>query len=135
MITIYKILSTILGIISIMMMEVMINSTLFGQVIGMGVGYLVAGSFWVIFISTLILEGILFFQEYKVKVGTINICIIFISVVFGLVNLIYNPINPETYSYEPEQWYIVIQIIYNLIFYGLLVFKSGYIVMNRIVKR
>jgi hypothetical protein len=134
MIIIYKILTVILGVISIMMMEVMINSTLFGQVIGMGVGYLVAGSFWVILISTLILECILFFQEYKVKVGIINIWIIVLFVIFGVINLIYNPINPETYSYEPEQWYIVIQIIYNIIFYGLLVFKAGYIFTNKIVK-
>lgn len=131
MIIIYKIISSVLLLLTVINSEIILNSSVLGYKIDMGLAYIVAGLFWICFIVVLIIDLILKLQGYKLVLFKINYVLIFIFIVFLIINIIYNPINPINYRYEPATWYTITESIYNISFYGLIIIKSIYSIFFR----
>jgi hypothetical protein len=134
MIIIYKIISSILLLLTLINSEIIFNSSVLGYEIDMGLAYIAAGMFWFCFIVVLIIDLILKLQGYKLVLFKINYVLIFLFIIFLIINLIYNPINPTNYRYEPATWYVITELIYNIGFYGLIIVKSIYSIFFQIRK-
>jgi hypothetical protein len=102
----------------------MLNSSILSYKVDMGIAYLAIGLFWLTLIISFVLDLTLRIKGEKVKLFKINYIIFSIFMIFTLINLMYNPVNTATYIYEPAQWYKIIEFIYNICFYGLILVKS-----------
>lgn len=123
---IYKIINLTLVILTLINIELKFSSSILSYKVDMGIAYLAIGLFWLTLIISLVLDLTLRIKGEKVKLFKINYIILGVFIIFTLVNLIYNPINPTTYIYEPAQWYKITELIYNICFYGLILVKSIY---------
>jgi hypothetical protein len=130
----YKIVNIMLIITSLIMIEIMINSSLFGQVINMGVWF-VAGLIFVINILIAIFLDINFLiKGYKVK-KYIWFYGAALLVVIGLyiLGILYPPtISMEAIGYIQNPTYYNIQPIFFLLFFMSIIFKSIMSLMLRI---
>lgn len=124
MTTIYKIINFALTILTLISIELMLNSSILSYKVDMGIAYLAIGLFWLTLIIYFILDLTLRIKGEKVKLFEINYIIFSIFMIFTLINLIYNPVNTATYIYEPAQWYKIVGFVYNICFYGLILVKS-----------
>jgi hypothetical protein len=120
----YKIINFILTILTLISIELMFNSSILSYNVDIGIAYLAIGLFWLTLIISLVLDLILRIKGKKVKLFKINYIILGIFIIFTLINLIYNPVNTATYIYEPAQWYKVVEVVYNICFYSLILIKS-----------
>lgn len=121
---IYKIINFILTILTLISIELMLNSSILSYKVAMGIAYLAIGLFWLILIISFVLDLTLRIKDEKVKLFKINYIILGIFIIFTLINLMYNPVNTTTYIYEPAQWYQIVEFVYNICFYGLILVKS-----------
>ena len=121
---IYKIINFILTILTLISIELMLNSSILSYKVAMGIAYLAIGLFWLILIISFVLDLTLRIKGEKVKLFKINYIILGIFIIFTLINLMYNPVNTATYIYEPAQWYKIVEFVYNICFYGLTLVKS-----------
>ncbi|MEY3470809.1 MAG: hypothetical protein RLZZ223_159 [Candidatus Parcubacteria bacterium] len=124
MTTIYKIINFTLTILTLISIELMLNSSILSYKVDMGIAYLAIGLFWLTLIISFVLDLTLRIKGEKVKLFKINYIIFSIFMIFTLINLMYNPVNTATYIYEPAQWYKIVGFIYNICFYGLILVKS-----------
>lgn len=121
---IYKIINFILTILTLISIELMLTSSILSYKVDMGIAYLAIGLFWLTLIVSLVLDLTLRIKCEKVKLFKINYIILGIFIIFTLINLMYNPVNTATYIYEPAQWYKIVEFVYNICFYGLILVKS-----------
>ena len=121
---IYKIINLTLVILTLINIELTINSSIFSSKVDIGIAYLAISLFWLTLIISLVLDLMLRIKGEKVKLFKINYIILGIFIIFALINLTYNPVNTITYIYEPAQWYKIVEFVYNICFYSLILVKS-----------
>lgn len=124
LIFIHNIFSLTLTILTLISIELKLNSSILSYKVDMGIAYLAIGLFWLILIISFVLDLTLRIKGEKVKLFKINYIILGIFIIFTLINLMYNPVNTATYIYEPAQWYKIVEFVYNICFYGLILVKS-----------
>lgn len=126
LIFIHNIFSLTLTILTLISIELMLNSSILSYKVDMGIAYIAIGLFWLTLIISFILDLTLRIKGEKVKLFKINYIILGIFIIFTLINLMYNPVSATTYIYDPAQWYKITELIYNICFYGLILVKSIY---------
>lgn len=120
----YKIINLTLVILTLINIELKFSSSILSYKVDMGIAYLAIGLFWLTLIVSLVLDLTFRIKSEKVKLFKINYIILGIFIIFTLINLTYNPVNTTTYIYEPAQWYKIVEFVYNICFYSLILVKS-----------
>lgn len=130
----YKIVNIMLIITSLLMLEIMINSSLFGQVVNMGVWFVVGFIFVINIIIAIFLDINFLIKGYKVKkymwfYGSA----ILIAIGLYIFGILYPPtISMEAIGYIQNPNYYNIQHIFFLLFFISIIFKSIMSLMLRI---
>ena len=122
----YKIVNIMLIITSLLMLEIMINSSLFGQVVNMGVWFVVGLIFIINILIAMFLDINFLIKGYKVKkyIWFYGAAIL-IAIGLYIFGIMYPPTIPmEAIGYIQNPTYYNIQPIFFFLFFISIIFKS-----------